>query len=34
MVRRHGPDFDWRHELVDPSAVYSSGGEKRMDDKL
>jgi hypothetical protein len=26
MVRRHGPDFDWRHETVDPSVVYASGG--------
>ena len=28
MVRRHGPDFDWRHEPVDPSVVYASGGGK------
>jgi hypothetical protein len=28
MVRRHGPDFDWRHEPGDPSVVYASGGGK------
>jgi hypothetical protein len=28
MVCRHGPDFDWRHEPVDPSVVYASGGGK------
>jgi hypothetical protein len=28
MVRHHGPDFDWQHESVDPSVVYSSGGGK------
>lgn len=28
MVRRHGPDYDWRHEPVDPSVVYASGGGK------
>jgi hypothetical protein len=25
---RHGPDFDKRHELVDPSVVYAIGGGK------
>jgi hypothetical protein len=34
MVRSHGPDFNWRHEPVDPLVVYSSGGGKRMDGKL
>jgi hypothetical protein len=28
MVCCHGPDFDWRHEPVDPSVVYASGGGK------
>jgi hypothetical protein len=28
MVHRHGHDFDWRHEPVDPSVVYASGGGK------
>ncbi|KAL5671520.1 hypothetical protein ACJX0J_015826, partial [Zea mays] len=28
MVCCHGPDFDWRHELVDPSVLYASGGGK------
>jgi hypothetical protein len=26
MVQRHGLDFDWRHELVDPTMVYASVG--------
>jgi hypothetical protein len=28
MVQRHGPDFDWQNEPVDPSVVYASGGGK------
>jgi hypothetical protein len=28
MVRRHSPDFDWRHEPLDPLVVYISGGGK------
>jgi hypothetical protein len=28
MVQRHGPDFDWQNEPVDPSVVYASGGRK------
>jgi hypothetical protein len=28
MVWRHDPDFDWRHEPVDPLVVYASGGGK------
>jgi hypothetical protein len=34
MVHRHGPDFDWRHEPMDPSVVYEVVVEKRMDGKL
>jgi hypothetical protein len=28
MVRHHGPNFDWQHELVDSLVVYTSGGGK------
>jgi hypothetical protein len=28
MVRRHGEDYDWRKEPVDPMAVHASSGSK------
>lgn len=28
MVRRHGEEYDWRKEPIDPMAVYASGGGK------
>ena len=28
MIRRHGPDCDWRHMPIDAQAVHASSGGK------
>jgi hypothetical protein len=26
MIQRHGQDYDWRSQPIDPQAVYASAG--------